>query len=148
MPRFSIKSSPKSRKFLEDIKTAFEGIAQILTKRWIIEGVRAKNLETTLLFVDFSNAIDSKHWRKMEQILLARGLSNYNDALQNPKVMVRSPDRNTYFFNVDIGVLQRDKFAPYLVILCRDFVLRTSIYLIKEMVLPWKRLEADDIPQM
>ena len=45
--------------------------SQILTIRRILEGVRAKNLQATLLFVDFTKAFDSIHRRNMEQILLA-----------------------------------------------------------------------------
>ena len=45
--------------------------SQILTIRRILEGVRAKNLQATLIFVDFTKAFDSIHRRKMEQILLA-----------------------------------------------------------------------------
>ena len=45
--------------------------SQILTIRKILEGVRAKDLQATLLFVDFTKAFDSIHRGKMEQILLA-----------------------------------------------------------------------------
>ncbi len=45
-----------------------------MTIRRILEGVRAKNLEATILFADFSKAFDSIHRRKMEQILLAYGI--------------------------------------------------------------------------
>ena len=48
--------------------------SQILTIRRIVEGVRAKNIQATLLFVDFTKAFDSIHRGKMEQILLAYGL--------------------------------------------------------------------------
>ena len=48
--------------------------SQILTIRRILEGVRAKNQQVTILFVDFTNAFDSIHRGKMEQILLAYGL--------------------------------------------------------------------------
>ena len=48
--------------------------SQILTIRRILEGVWAKNLQATLLFVDFTKAFDSIHRGKMEQILLAYGL--------------------------------------------------------------------------
>ena len=48
--------------------------SQILTIRRILEGVHAKNLEATELFVDFSKAFDSIHRGKMEQILLAYSL--------------------------------------------------------------------------
>ena len=43
---------------------------------------------------------------------------------------VRSPDGDTD--NFDIGVLQGDALAPYLFIICLDYVLRTSIDRIKE----------------
>ena len=48
--------------------------SQILTIRRILVGVRAKNLQATLLFVDFTKAFNSIHRGKMEQILLAYGL--------------------------------------------------------------------------
>ena len=48
--------------------------SQILTIRRILEGVRAKNLEATILFVNFAKTFDSIHRGKMEQILLANGL--------------------------------------------------------------------------
>ena len=44
--------------------------SEILTIRRILKGVRAKNLQVTILFVDFSKAFDSIHRGKMEQILL------------------------------------------------------------------------------
>ena len=49
--------------------------SKILTLGRILEGLRAKNLPATLLFVDFTKAFDSIHRGKMEQILLAYGLS-------------------------------------------------------------------------
>ena len=48
--------------------------SQILTIRRIFEGVRAKNLQATILFVDFAKAFDSIHRGKMEQILLTYSL--------------------------------------------------------------------------
>ena len=48
--------------------------SQILTLHRILEGVRAKNLEATILFLEFTKAFDSIHRGKMEQILLANGL--------------------------------------------------------------------------
>ena len=45
--------------------------SQILTIRRILDGVRAKNLQVTILFVDFTKAFDFIHRGKMEQILLA-----------------------------------------------------------------------------
>ena len=111
--------------------------SQILTIRRILEGVRAKNLQATLLFVDFTKAFDSIHRVKMEQILLAYGLPKENLAAitilyRNTKVKVRSPDGDTEYFDIVAGVLQGDTLAPYLFILCLDYVLRTSIDKIRE----------------
>ena len=41
-------------------------LTQWLAIRRILEGVRAKNLQATLLFVDFTNAFDSIHRGKIE----------------------------------------------------------------------------------
>ena len=51
---------------------------------------------------------------------------------RNTKVKVRSPDGDTEYFNIVAGVLQGDTLAPYLFIICLDYVLRTSIDKIKE----------------
>ena len=40
-------------------------VGQILTVRRIIEGVKEKNLDASLIFVDFSKAFDSIHRAKM-----------------------------------------------------------------------------------
>ena len=50
---------------------------------------------------------------------------------RNTKVKVRSPDRATGYYIV-AGVLQGDTLAPYLFIICLDYVLRTSLDKIKE----------------
>ena len=107
--------------------------------RLIIEEVRAKNLEATLQFVDFSKAIDCKHRGKIMQILLAYGLPKETLTAimilyKNTKAMIRSPDRETDDFDIDAGVLQEDPLARYLFILYLDNVLRTLIDLLKEMV--------------
>ena len=51
---------------------------------------------------------------------------------RNTKVKVRSPDGNTEYFDIVAGVLQGDTLAPYLFIICLDYVLRTSINKIKD----------------
>ena len=84
--------------------------SQILTIHRILEGVRAKNLQATLLFVDFNKAFDSIHRGKMEQILLAYGLPKETVAAitilyRNTKVKVRSPDGDTEYFDIVAGVL-------------------------------------------
>ena len=107
--------------------------SQILTIRRILEGVRAKNLQATLLFVDFTKAFDSIYRGKMEQFLIAYGLPKETVAAitilyKNTKVKVRSPDGDTEYFDIVAG----DTLAPYLFIICLDYVLRTSIDKIKE----------------
>ena len=101
--------------------------SQILTIRRILEGVRAKNLQVTLLFVDFTKAFDSIHRGKMEQIILAYGLPKETVATitilyRNTKVKVRSPNGDTEYFDI----------VAYLFIICLDYVLRTSINKIRE----------------
>ena len=73
----------------------------------------------------------------MEQILLAYGIPKETVAAitilyRNTKVKVRSPDGDTEYFDIVAGVLQGDTLAPYLFIICLDYVLRTSIDKIKE----------------
>ena len=111
--------------------------SQILTIRRILEGVRAKYLQATLIFVDFTKAFDSIHRGKMEQILLAYGIPKETVAAitsvyRNTKVKVRSPDGDTEYFDIVAGVLQGDTLALYLFIICLDYVLRTSIDKIRE----------------
>ena len=48
--------------------------SQTLITRRILESIRAKNLEATILLVDFTKAFDSIPRGKMEQILLAYAL--------------------------------------------------------------------------
>ena len=77
------------------------------------------------------------HRGKMEQILLAYGLPEETVAAitilyRNTKVKVCSPDRDTEYFDIVAGVLQGDTLAPYLFIICQDYVLRTLIDNIRE----------------
>ena len=108
-----------------------------MTIHRFLEGVRAKNLQVTLIFVDFTKAFDSIHRGKMEQILLAYGLPKETVAAitilyRNTKVKVCSPGRDTEYYDIVAGVLQGDMLAPYLFILYQDYVLRTSIDKIRE----------------
>ena len=50
---------------------------------------------------------------------------------KNTKVKVRLPCGDTDFYDIVTGVLQRDSLAPYLLIICLDYVLRTSIDIMK-----------------
>ena len=111
--------------------------SQILTVRRIIEGIKSRNLQAVLIFVDFSKAFDSISRRKMELILLAYGIPKeiVNAIMmlyKNTEAMVRSPDGDTEFFSITAGVLQGDTLAPYLFVICLDYILRTSVDLQKE----------------
>ena len=44
-------------------------------------------------------------------------------------------------------VLQGDTLAPYIFIICLDYVLRTSIDKIRKTASSWQRKEAEDTPQ-
>ena len=110
---------------------------QILTIRRILEGVCVKILEATILFVNFTEAFDSIHRGKMEQILLAYGLPKETITAiimlyRNMKVKVHSLDGDTDYFDIVAGVLQGDILAPYLFIISVDYMLRTSIDKMKE----------------
>ena len=48
------------------------------------------------------------------------------------KVKVRSSDWDTDYFDILAGVLQGDTLAPYLFIICLDYVLRTSVDKMKD----------------
>ena len=73
----------------------------------------------------------------MEQILIAYSLPKGTVAAitilyRNTKVKVRSLDGDIEYFDIVAGVLQGDTLAPYLFIICLDYVLRTSIDKIRE----------------
>ena len=68
----------------------------------------------------------------MEKILLAYGIPKEIVAAimilyRNTKSMVRSPNGDTEFFDILAGVLQGDTLAPFLFVICLDYVLRISI---------------------
>ena len=81
---------PEIEKILRKTQNGFwrnqSTTSQIWTIHQILECVHAKNLEATLLLVDFSKIFDFIHRKKMEQILLAynlpqRNCRSHNDAL-------------------------------------------------------------------
>ena len=80
----------------------------------------------------------------MEQILLAYGLPKETViaimmVYKNTKVKVRSSDRDTDFFDIVASVLKEDTLTSYLFIICLDYVLQTSIDLIKEKCFTLKK---------
>ena len=52
---------------------------------------------------------------------------------RNTKVKVSSMDGDTDFFDIVAGLLQGDTLAPYLFIICLDYLFRTSLDKIKEI---------------
>ena len=77
-----------------------------------------KNLEATILFVDFSKAFDSIHRGKMEQILLGYGLPKETVAAikmryKSMKVKVHPADGDKDYFDVIAGLLHGDTLVPY-----------------------------------
>ena len=65
---------------------------------------------------------------------------------KNTKVKVHSPDGDTDFFDIVAGVQQGNTLAPYLFIICPNYVLWTSIDLMKENGFALKKQEADVTP--
>ena len=132
---------PKIDNILKKNQMASEEIDPRPHKYWpSVEYLKAygqKNLQATLLFIDFIKAFDSIHIGKMEQIQLAYGLPKETEAAimilyRNTKVKVRSPDGDTEYFDIVAGVLQGDTLDPYLFIIFLHYVLRTSIDKIRE----------------
>ena len=73
----------------------------------------------------------------MELILWAYGLLEETLTAimmlhKNTKAMVCKPDRDTDSFNIVAGILQVDTLAPYMFIICLDYILQILINLIKE----------------
>ena len=82
----------------------------------IIKGVQAKNLKATPLFIDFSKVLDSIHRGKRSNTTSIwsskKTVTTIMMLYKNVKAMVCSPDGDTDFFHIFIGVLQGDTLAP------------------------------------
>ena len=88
---------------------------------------------------------------KMERILQAYGLPKKTFTAimmlyKNTNINVPSLDSDTDFFDIVTGVLQVDTLAPFLFIICQDYLLRMSIDLMKETDFTQKKATADDTP--
>ena len=103
------------------------------------------------MFVDFSKVFDSTHREKIEQILLAYGFPKeifmaimilYKDM----KNIVHSPDGDTDYFDIVTIVLKGDALAPFLFIICLDYILQTSIDLMKENGFTLKKARCKQYP--
>ena len=118
----------------------------------MLEGIRAKNLQVTILFVAFTKASDSIHREKMEQILLAYGIPKDTVAAirilyRNTKVKVRSPDGDTEYFDIVAGVIKGDTLTPYLFIISLSSCLEHRLMKSKNTVSSWQRKEAEGTQQ-
>ena len=60
---------------------------------------------------------------------------------------VRSPEGDTDYFDIVVWVLQGDTLAPYLFIICLDYVLRTSIDKIKENCFELTKEKKQKVPR-
>ena len=104
----------------------------ILTIRQYNRRSKIKESTGTLLFVDFAKAFDSIHRGKMKNIFYAYGISTERiEAImilyRETRLMVRSPDGDTPYFEITTGVLQGDTLAHFLFIIFLDYVLRKSL---------------------
>ena len=104
---------------------------QILTVRSILEGVKSKNLPMTLLFIDFSKVLDSINRKEKNHVIIKYGIPKEitNAIMMQYKItqsMVRSPYGDTSLFKITTGVLQYDTLAPFLFIICLDYVLNKN----------------------
>ena len=107
--RICNRIEPKIENILRKNQNGFQRnkstTSQILTIHQILEGVCAKNLAATILFVDFTKAFDSIHRGKIEPIQLAYSLPKEAVAAimmlyRNMKVKVCSADGDTDYFDM------------------------------------------------
>ena len=122
--------------------------SQILTIHRIIEGIQTKDLEATLLFLQ---GIQFHTQRKYGANNFSIGfpketLTTIMMLYKNTKVMVRSPDRDTDFFDIVARVLQEDTLAPYLFIFSLNYALQTSMDLITDNGFTLKKEKSRQYP--
>ena len=104
-------------------------VAQILTLRRIIEGVKTNHLPAIITFIDFKKAFDRA---KMMRTLKAYGIPpNLLRAIEsmysNTKARFMTPDGETEQFDITAGVLQGDTLAPFLFIIVLDYAMRKAV---------------------
>ena len=106
--------------------------SHILALRRILEGVKSKNLEAVLLFVDFKKAFDSLHRGILMKIIAAYGVPERMVSLvealyEDTVASVLTEDGATELFKILAGVLQVDTLAPLLFIIAIDYVMTTTL---------------------
>ena len=125
------------RRYLGRTKMAFEEIDPRHHKFWLsvkfLKVYGKKNLDATILFVNFCWAFDSIHRGKMEQILLAYGLPKETITAimilyKNMKVK-SAPRMETQTTSILLYVCSKMTHEPHTYL---DYVPRTSIYIMKD----------------
>ncbi|KXJ16918.1 LINE-1 reverse transcriptase-like [Exaiptasia diaphana] len=124
--------NPKLRTNQNGFRPERTTVAQILTLRRIIEGVKANNLPAIITFIDFKKTFDSIHRAKMMRILKAYGIPpNLLRAIEsmytNTRARVSTPDGEKKQFNISAEVLQGDTLAPFLYIIVLDHAMRKAL---------------------
>ena len=89
-------------------------------------------MTATIFFIDFSKDLDSIHRGNMTETLNAYGIpdkiiSAIMIAYKNTKSIVRTDDGDTDFIKISGGVLHGDTLAPFLFIICFDYVLKKAL---------------------
>ena len=107
-------------------------ISQILSLRRLVEETTYSNLDSALIFVDFSKAFDSVDRTRLFDILKLYGIPDLIiDAIRvlytDTTATILTPDGETPSFPIKAGILQGDTLAPFLFIMVVDYVLRMSV---------------------
>ena len=81
-----------------------------LCMKGLTEGMKVKNLKTTLVFIDLKKVVDSIHGGKMLKILRECGMQElivaaFGLLYTGTKTKVLSPDGEIEFFEISAGVL-------------------------------------------
>ena len=104
----------------------------ILALRRLIEGVKSKNMNAIITYVDFRKAFDSIDRGRMFKILIAYGIPQplvnmISITYENTEAKVLTPDSETNSFHINSGVLQGDTLEPFLFIIVLDYAMRSAI---------------------
>ena len=113
----------------------------ILALRQIIEGIRAKNLEDKLFFVDISKELDFLHWKDGATPFLH---------IVSPKITPKQRFVHLrvtlIFLTLSLETCKGDSLAPSLSMICQNYWQGTSIYLMKENGLTLKKVTSCAYP--
>ena len=98
----------------------------------LIEGVKSKNMNAIITYVDFRKALDSIDRGRMFKILIAyripKPLVNMiSITYENTEAIVLTPAGETISFYINSGVLQGYTLAPFVFIIVFDYAMRSAI---------------------